>query len=194
MENNFEELREFYMMVAEEAFRECVDRTPVDTGKLVNSYYIQSCGTKPNDICLVNDCEYSVYVHEMIDNRHPNGGQAKFMEDAGVEIEQDYNVKVTLEILEDKLVMYFDNEEFGYSVTGRKKEQDRLIKEFSKIFQGVNRSEENEKISKEVQTRNYDYLTRSFDSESNINFGVDRINLNVNVKSFLKDLLRKLTY
>ena len=84
----------------------------------------------------------------MIDNRHPNGGQAKFMEDAGVEIEQDYNVKVTLEILEDKLVMYFDNEEFGYSVTGRKKWNAWLINEFYKIFQGVNRSEENEELVK----------------------------------------------
>jgi hypothetical protein len=60
-------------------------RTPVDTGDLLRSHYvnepeIESNGTIRVEIGAGTDLHYALRVHEDLDMAHPNGGQAKFLE------------------------------------------------------------------------------------------------------------------
>lgn len=53
-------------------------RTPIDTGLLQNSTNIIKKG---NTYTLQYECDYGIYVHEILHYNHPYG-QAKFLENA----------------------------------------------------------------------------------------------------------------
>ena len=58
-------------------------KVPVDTG------FLKSTGkvVQVEDGFEVRyDADYAIYVHELVDNKHPNGGQAKFLEEAFYEV------------------------------------------------------------------------------------------------------------
>jgi hypothetical protein len=60
---------------------------PVDTGRLCDSghYYVSEAG-KNSSAVVDYTAPYAVYVHEDLTMRHPNGGQAKFLERAVKEV------------------------------------------------------------------------------------------------------------
>lgn len=63
---------------------ESMIRTPVDTGHLRSSHFVKvwkSSGAVINGL-VYNTAEYAPYVHEILTNRHPRGGEAKFLEKA----------------------------------------------------------------------------------------------------------------
>lgn len=67
--------------------------TPVDTGNLISSFHIDN--TEDNGIKLWFDTKqapYAIYVHENLYCKHPNGGQAKFLQDAVEQTWLDYNL------------------------------------------------------------------------------------------------------
>jgi len=58
-------------------------KVPVDTG------FLKSTGkvVQVEDGFEVRyDADYAIYVHELVENKHPNGGQAKFLEEAFYEV------------------------------------------------------------------------------------------------------------
>lgn len=58
-------------------------KVPVDTGFLKSTGYVR----RVRDGYEVGyDADYAIYVHEIVENRHPNGGQAKFLEEAFYEV------------------------------------------------------------------------------------------------------------
>lgn len=69
-----EKAREALEIVAKESDRRC----PVKTGNLMNSRYIRF---DRNQWFIGYEAPYAVYVHEILDNYHPNG-EAKFLENA----------------------------------------------------------------------------------------------------------------
>jgi hypothetical protein len=65
-------------------------RTPVDTGALVDSGMLgepEKSGFQYSQPITFGDPEpyYAIFVHENLEARHPNGGQAKFLESAVLE-------------------------------------------------------------------------------------------------------------
>lgn len=122
----YENDQDRYLDIALETVRLAVERTPVNTGRLADSYSIDIYGNLPHQVRVVNDCEYALYVHEMMENHHPNGGQAKFLEDAGAEIEQAYDVKTYIKLSRDEIALYFD-EPIGTPVTNAYEDDDNYI-------------------------------------------------------------------
>lgn len=127
--------RDKYIDIALDAVRLAVEKTPVDTGRLADSYYIEFFGDLPHQVRVVNDCDYAIYVHEKIENNHPNGGQAKFLEDAGKEIEDSYDVKCYIKLDLEEIALYFDEVE-GYAVTDEDAEEKEYYaeREARKLF------------------------------------------------------------
>lgn len=125
---DIEEARNFYWMVAEEILREAIIRTPKKTGKLINSYEVRRYGTEPNQVYIRNTCDYAVFVHELVFNRHDNG-QPKFLEDAGFEVGSKYNVKTYIKLFSvtpdspssQTVTCYLDSSSKGYDVEQRRK-------------------------------------------------------------------------
>jgi hypothetical protein len=60
------------------------DRTPVDTGALVQSGRLTEVDSSTVAVSFGDDttAAYDVIQHEDLDLNHPNGGQAKFLESA----------------------------------------------------------------------------------------------------------------
>ena len=117
--------RDYFVDIALEVVRLAFERTPVKSGRLADSYFIEVYGDLPHQVRVVNDCEYALYVHEKMENNHPNGGQAKFLEDAGFDIESAYDVKCYIKLGIDEIALYF-NEPVGYAVSGD--EDDEYLK------------------------------------------------------------------
>lgn len=78
-----------------------VDRAPIDTGKLRENcvvdeseigQHIVKIGYSPE----VND--YSVVQHERLDFNHPNGGEAKYLENPFNENAQQYIEKIKTDV------------------------------------------------------------------------------------------------
>lgn len=57
--------------------------SPIDTGLMVNTADVAQVDKHRVDIRYNTD--YSLYVHEDLSMNHPNGGQAKFLEQATIE-------------------------------------------------------------------------------------------------------------
>ena len=92
--------------------------TPIDTGRLVNSYKLERYGQEINEIRIVNDCEYAIYVHE-IESYHING-QSKFLEYAGWLAMQVFDgLVVSIELDEDYIALYIDDLSHGVDITGK---------------------------------------------------------------------------
>lgn len=105
--------------------KRAVELTPVDTGRLINSYKLERYGQGLNQVRIVNDCEYALYVHEM-ENQHTNG-QAKFLEYAGWLAMQVFNnLSVTVELDEEYIALYLDDSSHGVDITGKYDEADEL--------------------------------------------------------------------
>lgn len=58
-------------------------KVPVDTGFLKSSGKINQI---KDGFEIVYNADYAIYVHEDIDAKHPNGGQAKYLEEAYYEV------------------------------------------------------------------------------------------------------------
>ena len=56
---------------------------PIDTGLMVNTADVAMIN--PNRVEVRYNTDYSLYVHEDLSMNHPNGGQAKFLEQATIE-------------------------------------------------------------------------------------------------------------
>ena len=54
-------------------------KVPVDTGFLKSTGRVKQI---KDGFEVVYDADYAIYVHEDIDAKHPNGGQAKYLEEA----------------------------------------------------------------------------------------------------------------
>lgn len=105
--------------------KRAVELTPIDTGRLVNSYKLERYGQELNQVRIVNDCEYAIYVHEM-DNLHENG-QAKFLEYAGWLAMQVFdNLTVSIELDEEFVALYLDDISQGVDITGKYSEFDNF--------------------------------------------------------------------
>lgn len=105
--------------------KKAVELTPIDTGRLINSYKIERYGDALNEVRIVNDCEYAIYVHEM-DNMHVNG-QAKFLEYAGWMAMQVFDgLYVSVELDEDYIALYVDDINNGIDITGKYEEFDNF--------------------------------------------------------------------
>ena len=115
-----EEANEFYDEIFDYIYQSAFDKTPVDTGRLISSYRVVRYGTQPNERYLENFCDYAIYVHEIIENEHPLGGQAKFLEDAGYEAETRFDVKCYMELTAEFIRIYVDDDKHGFSVSGSK--------------------------------------------------------------------------
>lgn len=55
---------------------------PIDTGEMVNTADIDK---NKNRVEVRYNTDYSLYVHEDLTMNHPNGGQAKFLEQATID-------------------------------------------------------------------------------------------------------------
>lgn len=122
----------FYKHVANMIIKEAKELTPIDTGKLYDSYTIEYNGDNPNDIYVVNYCEYAPYVHEM-EVSHVIG-QNKFLEQASMVIGYLYHVKTQVRIFTDRIVCYLDNDvdtsddrKIGNTIIGRKENFERKV-------------------------------------------------------------------
>ena len=58
-------------------------KVPVDTGFLKSTGRVKQI---KDGFEVVYDADYAIYVHEDIDAKHPNGGQAKYLEEAYYEV------------------------------------------------------------------------------------------------------------
>lgn len=76
-----------YPLLAFKILRLAIEYTPVDTGKLRSSSYLKPYGT---GFVVGYDCEYAVHVHEVGDNKHKFPTQYKFLEDAAMEVLEEY--------------------------------------------------------------------------------------------------------
>jgi nitrous oxidase accessory protein NosD len=61
---------------------------PIDTGLMVNTADVSMIN--PNRVEVRYNTDYSLYVHEDMSMNHPNGGQAKFLEQATVEYSSNH--------------------------------------------------------------------------------------------------------
>lgn len=105
-----------YKEIAEEIAEEAKKLCPVDTGLLKDSIFVERFGGKPYQYKIVSYIYYAIYVHEM-DNKHPNGGQAKFLEEAAWLISEVYEIPVSIELDIDHIAVYLDDEH-GELITG----------------------------------------------------------------------------
>ena len=151
--------RDYFVDIALEVVRLAFERTPVKSGRLADSYFIEVYGDLPHQIRVVNDCEYALYVHEKMENNHPNGGQAKFLEDAGFDIESVYDVKCYIKLDVDEIALYF-NEPVGTPVTGDEDDEYLQNKKFNEYLTDVEEPDDNDDI---IETFN-SYL--NYDSSS----------------------------
>ena len=129
---NKDAAKKFYKHVANEIIKRAKELTPVDTGNLRDSYSIEYNGTEPNDIYILNDCEYASYVHELY--RYHIVGQSKFLEQAAWEIGSLFSVKTQIRIFNHRLICYLDNSvstiddrTIGRIIYGRKTDHIRKI-------------------------------------------------------------------
>lgn len=128
----------FYNLVAENIVRSAIEKCPVDTGRLRNSFKIGRFGSEPNEIYITNNCEYAVFVHELVFNRHDNG-QAKFLEDSAWEVGHSYGVKTTMEVfpvtksnpVAQGITVFLDYEAKGYDVEKRRKDMQVLFARYA---------------------------------------------------------------
>lgn len=72
--------------------REAIKRAPKDTGNMRNSFLTIK---ENNHVEIKNKANYSLYVHENMEARHPIG-EAKFLENA-IKAKQDEALKIIAE-------------------------------------------------------------------------------------------------
>jgi len=130
----------FYKQVAEFIAKEAIERCPVDTGLLRDSFVLYKAGPNPNDIVIANTCSYAHFVHELVFNYHPKG-QAKFLEDAGYLAEQMFGVETRLRVSSvtpkgmslgsATLMMSIDRNAKGYIVSKRQKDSAVLLERYN---------------------------------------------------------------
>lgn len=130
--NSADEAEDFYLDIACRVMEEAIKKTPILTGRLVDQFHIIKFGNEPNQWLVTNTCEYAVFVHELVFNRHDNG-QAKFLEDAAWEVCSQSNVRASMEIFPVKpgqeeaqaVTCYFDYGSKGYDI--QKRRQDAMV-------------------------------------------------------------------
>jgi hypothetical protein len=92
--------------VAQQVLDRSQDLVPVKTGALRDSGYITSGeqGGYPSVTITYGggDVPYAYKVHEDLEMRHPNGGQAKFLEQAFIEYEQ-----VAIDTIQQRVLQLF---------------------------------------------------------------------------------------
>ena len=115
---------EWYKQVANMIIERAKELTPIDTGRLINSFRIEYNGS---DIRIVNYCKYAPYVHEM--EVHHVIGQNKFLEQASFEIGCLFNVKTQVCIYVDKIVCYLDCENKHNSKNDNSNNNNTMIQE-----------------------------------------------------------------
>ena len=134
------EATEIYNLVAENIVHRAIEYTPKVTGTLASSFSVNRFGDEPNDIVIINTCPYSVFVHELIFNKHPNG-QAKFLEDASWEVANSYGIKPSIDIelgadrngnIIGTVACYLDKNTKGYDVEHRRRNADELFARYYK--------------------------------------------------------------
>lgn len=76
-----------YLAIAQKILNKALEYTPIDTGNLRNSAYIE---TYNNGYTVGYDCEYATYVHEIGFNVHKEPTKYKYLEDAAFEVIIDY--------------------------------------------------------------------------------------------------------
>ncbi len=102
IENRIDEIFETIGFTNEEAMQEAMDLietrsndiVPVKSGKLKGSSFTEVEKDDENNVIGTvgynknGEAPYAVFVHEKVDNKHENG-EAKFLEKAAIESEQD---------------------------------------------------------------------------------------------------------
>jgi Bacteriophage HK97-gp10, putative tail-component len=86
------------------------ERCPVDTGALRDSGKLEDTVKSGHEIAVpitFGDPEpyYAIYVHEDLEAKHPNGGQAKFLESAINDYAPGMSVRVGESIKFERLVV-----------------------------------------------------------------------------------------
>lgn len=129
----------FYERVAEFIVSRAIEKCPVVTGNLQSSFVVVRKGNEPNNIVIMNVCPYAHFVHELIFNRHPVG-QAKFLEDAGMEANIMFDVDTSLYVSSATptgmrsgyapLILYIDDKKHGYNINKRQKDQGLLFERY----------------------------------------------------------------
>lgn len=93
--------------VAQQILERSQDLVPVRTGALRDSGYITSGdqGGYPSVTITYGggDVPYAYQVHEDLEMRHPNGGQAKYLEQAVIEYEQ-----VAIDTIQQRVLELFN--------------------------------------------------------------------------------------
>lgn len=93
--------------VAQQILERSQDLVPVRTGALRDSGYITSGdqGGYPSVTITYGggDVDYAYKVHEDLEMRHPNGGQAKYLEQAVIEYEQ-----VAIDTIQQRVLELFN--------------------------------------------------------------------------------------
>lgn len=67
------------------------DIVPVATGELRDSSFTDVDTTAEGDVIgtVGYTAKHAAFVHELVDHKHPNGGEAKFLEKAAIESEDE---------------------------------------------------------------------------------------------------------
>lgn len=105
---------------------------PVDTGYLRDNIEVV---LQDDIIAVVSYAEYSLYVHEAIDNAH-NVGRAKFLEDAAIEVYNWFNGRFDFEIQYEPVLLVRITGCRGYSkllsqiIEDNESSMHSLLKEF----------------------------------------------------------------
>ncbi len=87
--NIFELNKDVKLLLAYKILRRSILYTPVDTGRLRNSVYIEPY---EDGYEIGYNCDYAIYVHEIGVNCHRYPTQYKYLEDAAFEILNEYKV------------------------------------------------------------------------------------------------------
>lgn len=74
--------------IALETYERALKYTPVDTGRLKGSIYLKRY---EDGYVIGYNCDYAIYVHELVNNQHKFPTRAKFLEDAAVETMNEFN-------------------------------------------------------------------------------------------------------
>lgn len=70
--------------LAIDIYKRSQELVPVDTGRLKKSGGYRKIENGEYEVAYY--APYAIFVHELVNNKHPNGGQAKFLEDAYYEV------------------------------------------------------------------------------------------------------------
>lgn len=73
-------LKKVFAVLEENLYERLAVYTPVDTGNLLSSVYAKHVGSLAVQIGFdTSQAPYAIYVHEILENHHPNGGIPQFL-------------------------------------------------------------------------------------------------------------------